>query len=332
MNSVDIQYQNLLKQIKEEGTTKNIRAGEVKSIFGTNIKYNLRDGFPLLTTKKMYVKGIIHELLWFIKGDTNIKYLVDNDVNIWNGDAYRHYLDKCEYYGQPKKVLTMDEFITTIKENKNLKLYFLDPELGKYYLGDLGPVYGKQWRNWSGDEKPHFQDNHDQLINVIETLKTNPDNTRMIINSWNVSDLSKMALPPCHMMAQFYTRELTEDEKKKHPGKERELSCLWVQRSVDTFLGKPYNIASYAFLTHMLAHVSNMTVGDLVFNGGDTHIYVNQMGAVDELLANDPHKYELPTLWLNPKIKRIDDFKYEDIKIENYQSYPTIKAPLSVGL
>lgn len=323
---VDKQYQDLLRNIKVNGIKKNIRAGEVKSIFGTNLRFNLREGFPLLTTKKMYVKGILVELLWFLNYKsvgTNIGFLVKNGVNIWNDDAYRHYLDVCRINNH-KVVLSKEDFIGKIQTNDEPDPYlYIGGSKSTYHLGDLGPVYGKQWRDWGGI---------DQVENVIHNLRNNPDNTRLIINAWNVSDLKDMALPPCHMMAQFYTRELSKEEKLKNPGKERELSCMWIQRSVDSFLGLPYNIASYAFLTHMIAHVTNMAVGDLIFNGGDTHIYLNQMDAVEELLSNDPHKYKMPTLELNSEIKELSDFTFDDFKIINYKSYPTIKAPLSVGL
>lgn len=323
MNNADRQYQDLLKTILEHGSDKTIRAGEVRSYFGTQMRFNLREGFPLLTTKKMYTKGIIYELLWFINGDTNIKYLVDNNVNIWNGDAYRYYLGNHKKYNLMEPLLSIEEFVEEIKNSDGAPPSIAYDKGDWIRLGDLGPVYGKQWRNWNG---------YDQLENVVNTLKTNPDNTRIIINSWNVGELGEMALPPCHVMSQFYTRELTDVEKQQHPNKERELSCLWTQRSCDFPLGIPYNIASYAFLTHMLAHVTNMTVGDLIFSGGDSHVYLNQMDGIKEQLSRDPNKYNPPTLELNPEVKKIGDFKYEDIKVKNYESYPKIDFPLSVGL
>lgn len=355
MNIVDKQYQDLLQEILDKGNEKKDRTGTgTKSIFGTHMKFNLREGFPLLTTKKMFTKGVIHELLWFIAGDTNIKYLIDNNVHIWDDDAYRWYcsiIDKnnkfvedngilvtkqnynLEYfYGKLEKV-NKDVFLARCKsgtrfryvtyESNNIQSDDAESEyyFGIFTYGDLGPVYGKQWRKFGTE-------NIDQIQNIINTLKSNPDDRRMLCIAYNPDVLDKVALPPCHVMFQFYTRPLNDEENTP----KRELSCSWYQRSVDSPLGLPFNIASYALLTHMIAHVCNMTVGDLVFNGGDTHIYLNQIDGVKEQLKRDPNKYNSPTLWLNPNVKNINDFTFDDIKIIGYESYDTIKIPLSTGV
>lgn len=350
MNIADKQYQDLLQEILDKGNEKKDRTGTgTKSIFGTHMKFNLREGFPLLTTKKMFTKGVIHELLWFIAGDTNIKYLIDNNVHIWDDDAYRWYcsiidknnkfvedngilVSKQEYnmeyfYGKLEKV-NKDIFLALCKAGNRFRYVTYennDAESGLHFgiftYGDLGPVYGKQWRKYGIE-------NIDQIENIINTLKSNPDDRRMLCIAYNPDVLDKVALPPCHLLCQFYTRPFnTEDNSTK-----RELSCSWYQRSVDSPLGLPFNIASYALLTHMIAHVCNMTVGDLVFNGGDTHIYLNQIDGVKEQLQRDPNKYDSPALWLNPEVKNINDFTFDDIKIIGYESYDTIKIPLSTGV
>lgn len=387
MNSVDKQYQDLLKNILENGNVKKDRTGTgTKSIFGTHMKIDLRKGFPLLTTKKMFTKGIIHELLWFLSGDTNIKYLVDNEVNIWNDDAYRWY---CELIDKHNSIIGASGILTVVdyngvehfynymeKANKNVFLsrcknghkfkYIENDSLIKFYeYGDLGDVYGKQWRRFGSS-------NTDQIQNIIDTLKTNPDDRRMLCIAYNPDVLNEVALPPCHILFQFYTRELSNTERwelyyNKFKDEEidndnfsyphldvygqtnqhtyngeydylleeeniptRELSCSWYQRSVDSFLGLPFNIASYALLTHMIAHVCNMSVGDLIFNGGDTHLYLNHLEQAKELISRDV--LDSPTLYLNPKVKTINEFEFEDIKIENYVSQGVLKAPLSTGL
>lgn len=387
MNSVDKQYQDLLKNILENGNVKRDRTGTgTKSIFGTHMKIDLRKGFPLLTTKKMFTKGIIHELLWFLSGNTNIKYLVDNEVNIWNDDAYRWY---CELIDKHNSIIGTSGILTVVdyngvehfynymeKANKNVFLsrcknghkfkYIKNDSLIKFYeYGDLGDVYGKQWRRFGSS-------NTDQIQNIIDTLKTNPDDRRMLCIAYNPDVLNEVALPPCHILFQFYTRELSNTERwelyyNKFKDEEidndnfsyphldvygqtnqhtyngeydylleeeniptRELSCSWYQRSVDSFLGLPFNIASYALLTHMIAHVCNMSVGDLIFNGGDTHLYLNHLEQAKELISRDV--LDSPTLYLNPKVKTIDEFNFEDIKIENYVSQGVLKAPLSTGL
>lgn len=379
MNSIDKQYLDLLQDILSNGYKKVTRAGETLSLFGKQLRINLNDGFPLLTTKKMFTKGIIYELLWFLKGDTNIKYLIDNNVNIWTDDAYRYYLqlinfhnEICEPYGTKLPVympLSKEEFITSMKnEDKFIVLRKVNSLLTciEYKFGDLGDVYGKSWRNFGTKGV-------DQIQNIIDTLINNPDDRRMLCIAYNPDVADDVALPPCHVMFQFYTRELSTKERWElyynkfkdepinecftHPHIEyygesnlltyngeydhlldeeniptRELSCMWTQRSVDSALGLPYNIASYAFLTHMIAHVTNMKVGELIGSLGDTHIYIDQIDGVKEQLERNPNEYKLPILELNPLVKNINDFTFDDFNIKGYESYPTIKFPLSVGL
>ena len=259
------QYLDLLRDILDNGVDKMDRTGVgTRSVFGRQMRFNLNEGFPLLTTKKMHLKSIIYELLWFIKGDTNVKYLQEHGVRIWNEWA---------------------------DEN-----------------GDLGPIYGAQWRNWNGD-------GIDQLAEVIATLKRNPNDRRMIVSAWNPSQLAAMHLPPCHMMFQFYVAN----------GK---LSCMLYQRSCDMFLGVPFNIASYALLTMMIAQVCGLKLGEFVHVLGDTHIYHNHFEQVKEQLSRIP--LELPQMKINPDIKDINDFKFEDFELQNYQSYPPIKATVAV--
>lgn len=262
------QYHNLLKHILENGAKKTDRTGTgTTSIFGYQMRFNLQEGFPLVTTKKVHLKSIIHELLWFINGDTNIKYLKDNGVGIW------------------------DEWA-----NEN---------------GDLGPVYGKQWRSWTAPNGKVI----DQLKEVIDTLKKSPDSRRIIVSAWNVGELSEMALMPCHALFQFYVAD-------------NKLSCQLYQRSADVFLGVPFNIASYALLTMMIAQVCDLEIGDFIWTGGDTHIYSNHYEQVATQLARVPR--ELPTMKINPAVKSIFDFKFEDFTLENYHPYPGIKAPVAV--
>lgn len=322
MNNVDKQYLDLLKDILDNGIEKETRAGKVKSVFGRMMHFNLKEGLPILTTKKMYAKGIIHELLWFLKGDTNIKYLVDNNVHIWDDDAYRYYCELIKKNNDKEKIysaikpnivefLSKEEFLQNVKNNVEILLSY-----GNYTFGDLGPVYGKQWRSFGVTET-------DQIQNIINTLKTNPDDRRMLCVTFNPDVVNKVALPPCHTMIQFYTKPLANGK--------RELSCMWSQRSVDAPLGLGFNVLSYSLLTHMIAQVCDMEIGEVICSLGDCHIYLNQLDGVKEQLTRNPHKFDLPFLELNPMIKNIDDFKYEDFKIINYQSYDKIQMPLSVG-
>jgi len=266
------QYLDTLCNILDNGNKRGDRTGTgTTSIFGTQNRYDLRKGFPMMTTKKLWFKGIVHELLWMLSGDTNIKYLADNGVHIWDDWA--------------------DED------------------------GDLGPVYGSQWRSWNLDPWTNATTALDQIAQVINDIKYNPESRRHIVSAWNAGEVSKMKLPPCHLMFQFY---VAGDE----------LSCHMYQRSADMFLGVPFNIASYALLTHMIAQVCGLKVGEFIHTIGDAHIYSNHMNQVNMQLGREP--YDLPTLWLNPDIKCIDDFKFEDIRLEGYKSHPTIKAPISV--
>lgn len=262
------QYEQLLRHINENGTFKSDRTGTgTRSIFGAQLRFNLNEGFPMITTKKVHLKSILHELLWFIKGETNTKYLTDNGVSIWD-----EWADKD---------------------------------------GNLGPVYGYQWRSWPSPDGKHI----DQLSEVIDTIKMNPDSRRMIVSAWNVADLPKMALMPCHAFFQFYVAD----------GK---LSCQLYQRSADMFLGVPFNIASYAFLTHMIAQVCNLEVGDFIHTFGDAHIYSNHFEQVELQLSREPRPY--PTLKINPEIKSIFDFTFSDFALEGYDPHPAIKAPVAV--
>ncbi|OYU65555.1 MAG: thymidylate synthase [Cytophagaceae bacterium BCCC1] len=261
------QYQDLLKHILENGTEKTDRTGTgTISVFGYQMRFNLNEGFPLVTTKKIHLKSVIHELLWFIKGETNIQYLKENGVKIW------------------------DEWASE--------------------SGDLGPVYGKQWRSW--DSK---NGEIDQLKEVLKQLKNSPDSRRIIVSAWNVGELSEMALMPCHAFFQFYVAD-------------NKLSCQLYQRSADVFLGVPFNIASYALLTMMIAQECELGLGDFVWTGGDTHIYSNHLEQVNLQLSRTPKT--LPVMKLNPDVKSVFDFKYEDFTLENYDPYPLIKAPVAV--
>jgi thymidylate synthase len=345
MNNLDKQYIDICKDILQNGDKRMTRSGEVLSVFGRTIRHNLKDGFPLLTTKKVFYKGMIHELLWFISGSTNIKYLVDNNVNIWNQDAYRFFKEQMFIeFGDDLIPCSMEEFIERVKkENKT--------GIDGYKFGDLGPVYGKSWRRFGTSGK-------DQLAQVIAVLKTNPtDRERLLMISYDPDVVNECALPPCHVACQFWTRELStvermdifderddtmnvlSDLKVRSIGEtldyqkvpKRELSCMFQMRSVDWMLGAPFNVSSYAILTHMIAQVCNMTVGEIIGNFADTHIYTNQIEGVREQITRKPFD-TLPTLKLNPNIKDIDDFKFEDIEIENYESHPAIKFILSTGL
>jgi thymidylate synthase len=262
------QYENFLKYVYENGTLKSDRTGTgTKSIFGYQMRFDLNEGFPLITTKKVHLKSIIHELLWFLKGDTNTAYLKENGVSIWDEWA--------------------DE------------------------QGNLGPVYGKQWRSWASPDGQVI----DQISDIVNTLKSNPDSRRMIVSAWNPSDLPKMALAPCHCLFQFYVAD----------GK---LSCQLYQRSADIFLGVPFNIASYALLTMMMAQVCGLKYGDFVHSFGDAHVYTNHFEQVELQLSRTSNPY--PTMKINSNIESIFDFKYEDFTLENYNPHPAIKATVAV--
>lgn len=286
------QYLSLLREVLEKGTEKKDRTNTgTISYFGTQRRYDLQKGFPLLTTKKMFLKSIIYELLWFIKGDTNIQYLVKNGVNIWNEWPFESYKKSKEYQGE-----TIQEFIERIKKDDNF---------AKKY-GELGPIYGKQWRNFDGV---------DQLKNAIKLIKTNPDSRRIIVSAWNPKYIDKMALPPCHSFFQFFVND-------------NKLSLQLYQRSGDVFLGVPFNIASYSLLLSMIAQITNYEVGDFVHSIGDTHIYSNHISQVNEQIKRKPLK--LSKLILNPKIKNIEDFKYEDIEVHDYIFHPAIRGKVAV--
>jgi thymidylate synthase len=396
MNNLDKQYQDLLKSILDYGVEKKDRTGTgTKSIFGYTIRHKMSDGFPLLTTKKMAWKTMVTELLWFLRGDTNIKYLVDNDCHIWDGDAFKYYTKKVneiidgykcgdimgmqdhieKLFSDSDKLtpLTMDEFINKIKT---------DDEFAKEW-GELGPIYGKQWRRWcrnaTRDEKVVdpgvYKKQIDQIQNLIKDLRTNPDSRRLMVSAWNVGELDQMVLPPCHYGFQVYTRELNLDERIEilrsitdpfnfhsdyfhehldyYNIPRRTISLMWNQRSVDTFLGLPFNIASYGLLLEIIAKMVNMVPDELIGNLGDTHLYLNHIEQAKEQIERKPFD-SLPTLNINTEfwsykggecgegpldaIAILNSFKddnfckcllEEDLQLSNYQSHPTIKAPLS---
>ena len=426
MNNVDKQYLDILKDIIDNGVWKNTRSGNVKSVFGRTMRFNLSEGLPLLTTKKVFTKGIIYELLWFLKGDTNIKYLVDNNVHIWDDDAFRwfktldfKYLEREEpYYDKEDnkthigvhgcykldycifdledniensytivlnndiqneisvtiedlKNITKEQFIDYVKKNAWIHRY--DIHQGRkvsdkkiYQFGDLGEIYGKQWRNYGISGK-------DQIANIINTLKTNPDDRRMVLNAWNPDVLDNIALPACHMFATFWTRELTKEERfnillEKNNNDEiivankigelcgddnanfdnnslkdkfnkllekeniptRELSCSFTMRSNDFCCGNPYNICQYAFLTYMFCEICNMKPGELIYIGNDVHIYENHIEQAEEQISRKGSDI-IPKLSFKRKINDIDDFTYEDFVISDYHPDAPIKYPLNVG-
>jgi thymidylate synthase len=383
MNNIDTQYQNLLKDILENGVKKGDRTGtETISVFGRQIRHKMSEGFPMLTTKKMAWKTMVTELIWFLRGDTNIKYLVENNCHIWDGDAYKNY---CKYdHYEPGTItkstetriereiikinLTQQEFINKIKT---------DDEFAKKW-GELGPIYGRQWRSWYNDnfykhitsydrktnepEIEHKVNYIDQITNLINDLKTNPDSRRLMVNAWNVGELDQMVLPPCHYGFQVYTRELSEGERglllqpygldpltkegrdrlwKENNLPTRAISLMWSQRSVDTFLGLPFNIASYGLLLEIIAKEVNMVPDELIGNLGDTHLYSNHIEQAKEQISREP--FELPKLNINTEFWKTESgecgvgllntnlkgFEISDFEIINYKSHPSIKAPLS---
>jgi len=310
MNTLDNQYHTLLKRILEYGVTKGDRTGTgTLSVFGGQFTHDMSEGFPLLTTKKMAVKTMMTELKWFLKGDTNIKYLVDNGCNIWNGDAYKNYRNKFEPSPYQFTPDTMEEFINKIKT---------DDEFAEEW-GGLGPIYGKQWRDWTeyyvekfnGGNPIIVERTKDQMETLIDGLKNNPNSRRHMVSAWNVGDLGEMTLPPCHYGFQCYVSG----------GK---LSLMWNQRSVDTFLGLPFNIASYGTLLPLLCEETGYTPGDLIGNLGDVHIYNNHIEQVKEQLQRS--SFPLPTIELSNVDILNGEFDYE---VKGYESHPSIKAPLS---
>jgi thymidylate synthase len=378
MNNLDKSYQSLLQDIIDNGVEKKDRTGTgTISVFGRQIRHKMSDGFPLLTTKKMAFKTMVTELLWFLRGDTNIKFLVENGCHIWDGDAYKNYINKLifnekdchvdDLINQPNKTFvpySQEEFINKIKT---------DDEFAKKW-GELGPVYGKQWRDWGSKRvSKRFYDKKipyskfvqeggiDQIANLINDLKTNPDSRRLMVNAWNVGELDQMVLPPCHFSWQVYTRELSLEERElyaitKYPKLNEEplgalvdrqsfshdfgdslniptraISLMFNMRSCDTFLGLPFNIASYGLLLEIIAKEVNMVPDELIGNLGDVHLYSNHIEQAKEQIGREP--YPLPKLLFKDHLKSfdtiIDILRVQDFILDNYQSHPSIKAPLS---
>ena len=394
MNKIDKQYTDLLQDIIDNGIIKQDRTGTgTISVFGRQIRHKMSDGFPLLTTKKMAWNTMVVELLWFLRGDTNIKFLVDNGCNIWNGDAYKNYLVKTKNQIEDPNDLNWDlsspkdPKITQLTQEQFINKIKTDDEFAKKW-GELGPVYGKQWRSWHTswdlvEDKSkeagvrRIENGIDQIQNLINDLKTNPDSRRLMVNAWNVGELDQMVLPPCHYGFQVYTRELSLEERLQvwnikfgfaneeqknqfdpnvhldtHGVPTRAISLMWNQRSVDTFLGLPFNIASYGLLLEIIAISVNMVPDELIGNLGDVHLYSNHIEQAKEQIGREP--YPLPTLNINTEfwpyeggscgegpldaVKVFEAFKNndfcrclleEDIQLSNYQYHPTIKAPLS---
>jgi thymidylate synthase len=308
---VDLIYLDLIERIKREGVKKTDRTGTgTLSLLGHQMRFDLSKGFPLLTTKKLPIKSIIHELIWFLRGDTNLKYLADNNVHIWDEWPYKAYLIK-NNKEVPKT--GSDEWNTGIKEF--VEKIKSDESFAKEY-GNLGPIYGYQWRNWPAPNGEHI----DQLKNVIEQIKKSPDSRRLIVSAWNVADIDEMAkagLPPCHCLFQFYVAD----------GK---LSCQLYQRSCDTFLGVPFNIASYALLTMIIAQVTGLEAGEFVWTGGDTHLYLNHLEQADLQLSRKNDIRPMPTMKINPNKKNVEDFTIEDFELIDYNPHDSIKAPIAV--
>ena len=387
MNNIDKKYQQLLSDIIEFGVEKNDRTGTgTISEFGHQIRHKMSEGFPLLTTKKMHWNSIVTELLWFLRGDTNIKFLLDYDCHIWDGDAYKNYVSKVEEYTSTLNVPNdisefqevMDSVGNQIKSSVLSKEEFInkiktDEKFAKKW-GDLGPIYGKQWRQWqgwmdmNGNQKGSLW--YDQILRLVHSLKTEPDSRRLMVSAWNVGELDQMVLPPCHYGFQLYTRELSIEERldlgyktykelfepfdfhrvdheeidELYPVPRRAISLMWNQRSVDTFLGLPFNIASYALLLEIIAKEVNMIPEDLIGNLGDVHLYKNHIEQAKEQISRTP--YELPTIeiternWyqhqlvkerLGPKTfsDKILSYRPDCFELIGYESHPKIKAPLS---
>lgn len=377
MNNLDKQYQALLQDILDNGVEKNDRTGTgTISVFGRQIRHKMSEGFPLLTTKKMAWKTMVTELLWFLRGDTNIKYLIDNNCHIWDGDAYKRY--ECEYEKgnapgetllvqrvdgkSTERKLSMEKFVAMVQH---------DDEFAKTW-GELGPIYGKQWRSWEGFEQGYntiYNEEFvgfdrtklkntkgvDQIANLINDLKTNPDSRRLMVNAWNVGELDQMVLPPCHYGFQVYTRKLSQNERwtwyankigsyMHHDHIEQEMneanvptraiSLMWNQRSVDTFLGLPFNIASYGLLLEIIAKEVNMVPDELIGNLGDVHLYSNHTKQAKEQITREPMKLPIVKLSSGHNLRaalkgNFDEIDINDIMLVGYESHPTIKAPLS---
>ncbi|MBI2888708.1 MAG: thymidylate synthase [Candidatus Liptonbacteria bacterium] len=307
------QYLDLLKDIKEHGAKKEDRTGTgTVSAFGRQMRFDLQKGFPAMTTKKLYMRSVIYELLWLLRGDTNIQFLVQNDVKIWNEWAYQIYLEKnnlVEQYPRYSEAWKTElaEFVAQVKS---------DDAFAKEW-GELGPIYGKQWRRWQSPSGGEI----DQIQNVVDLIKNDPTSRRIIVSGWNVGEIQELiknhhhAPPPCHTLFQFIVVNGT-------------LSCQLYQRSADVFLGVPFNIASYSLLTMMMAQVTGLKPAEFVHTFGDVHIYLNHLAQVDEQLAREPRP--LPTMEINPNVKSIFDFKFEDFTLENYDPHPPISAPIAV--
>ena len=334
MNNLDSRYQGLLEDILQWGVEKKDRTGTgTISVFGRQIRHKMSEGFPLLTTKKMHWNSVVTELLWFLRGDTNIKFLLDYDCHIWDGDVYKSYQNITQIEislnkamnNHPHYNLSKEDFIEKVKT---------DNEFAKQW-GELGPIYGKQWRDWNG---------FDQIQNLIDELKTNPDSRRLMVSAWNVGELDSMVLPPCHYGFQVYTRPTTREEKIVNPAKYRAISLMWNQRSVDTFLGLPFNIASYGLLLEIIAKEVNMVPDELIGNLGDVHLYSNHIEQAKEQISRTP--YELPTVeiternwYMHEKVKehlgektldeKLKSYRPDCFELIGYESHPKIKAPLS---
>ena len=315
-NNIDKQYQALLQTILDYGVEKKDRTGTgTKSIFGYTIRHNMKDGFPALTTKKLAWKQVVSELLWFLTGQTNIQFLLKHNNHIWDGDAYKNYTTKLsKVHSKHYEPMEMKEFIERIKTD--------DAFANEY--GELGPIYGKQWRNWESVDTGQFwqedwsSKDTDQIQNLINELKTNPDSRRLMVSAWNVGELDQMVLPPCHYGFQVWTKE--ENDK-------RYISLMWNQRSVDTFLGLPFNIASYALLLQIIANEVDMIPDELIGNLGDTHLYLNHIEQAKEQIGRT--SFDLPKLKTDAKMDGICCNVPDDFILEGYQHHPTIKAPLS---
>lgn len=313
---VDTVYLELLERIIADGVEKGDRTGTgTKSIFGHQMRFPLMDGFPLLTTKKVPIKSIIHELLWFMRGDTNLRYLAMNNVHIWDEWPYKAYLIRNNI---PVPQTGSEEWNSGIKEF--IQKIIADEEFAKDY-GNLGPIYGYQWRHWKTADGKEI----DQLQNVIDQLRKDPNSRRMIVSAWNVGDIDEMAkagLPPCHCLFQFYTAPGENGRLK--------LSCQLYQRSCDTFLGVPFNIASYALLVMIIAQIVDMDLGDFVWTGGDTHLYSNHMEQVQIQLSRKDDIRPMPMMKINPEKKKLEDFTIDDFELVDYNPHDAIKAPIAV--